>query len=143
MKTEVINDNAGCGFYGASWVPEEFRELYRDLKHVWCLETCSPKLRAGWSLENQTLGQCTITSFIVQDLYGGKVYGVPLPDGGFHCFNKVGEYIFDLTSEQFGGAPLDYTENYEQLREVQLGDAGKRERYELLKKLLKEYRESK
>ena len=143
MNNGLTDKNERLGFYGADSVPEEFRDLYRDLKHVWCLETCTPRLRPDWSMDNQTMGQCTITSFIVQDLYGGKVYGIPLSGGGFHCFNKVGEYTFDLTSEQFGDAKLDYTENYEQLREVQLADAGKRERYELLKKLLKEYQESK
>ncbi len=143
MKTETIGQAEHCGFYGAEVVPEEVRALYRDLMHVWCIETCSPRLRPQWSEENKTLGQCTITSFLVQDLFGGKVYGVPLPEGGFHCFNKVGDCIFDITSEQFGDADLDYTENYEQLRELQFADAGKRERYELLKKLLREYREKK
>ena len=143
MKTEYTDEKGCYGFYGAGSVPEEIRELYRDLQHVWCLETCSPRLRPGWSMANQTLGQCTITSFLVQDIYGGKVYGIPLPEGGYHCFNKVGGCIFDLTSEQFGDAELEYTENFEQFREVQLADAGKRERYELLKKLLKEYQETK
>ena len=133
----------GFNFYGAENVPEEIRELYRDLEHAWCRETCGPRYRPQWSEDNRTLGQCTITSFLVQDLFGGKVYGIPLPEGGYHCFNKVGEYTFDLTSEQFGNVKLDYTEDYEQLREEQLGDAGKRERYELLKKLLKEYQETK
>ena len=143
MKTETIDQAEHCGFCGAEVVPEEIRALYRDLMHVWCLETCSPGYRPKWSPENRTLGQCTITSFLVQDLFGGKVYGVPLPEGGFHCFNKVGDCIFDITSEQFGDAELEYTENYEQFRESQLADAGKRERYELLKKLLREYRERK
>ncbi len=143
MKTEAIDKTEHCGFYGAEAVPEEIRALYRDLMHVWCIETCSPRLRPQWSAENKTLGQCTITSFLVQDLFGGKVYGIPLPEGGFHCFNKVGECTFDITSEQFGDADLNYTEDYEQLREIQFADAGKRERYELLKKLLQDYREKK
>ena len=143
MRTEATNGKEPCGFYGAESVPEEIRELYRDLMHVWCIETCSPRLRPQWSEENKTLGQCTITSFLVQDLFGGKVYGIPLPEGGYHCFNKVGNCTFDITSEQFGDAELVYTEDYEQLREIQFADAGKLERYELLKRLLREYREKK
>ena len=143
MKTVPSDGNVTCGFYGADAVPAEICELYRDLMHVWCLETCGPRYKPQWSPENRTAGQCTITSFLVQDLFGGKVFGVPLPEGGFHCFNVIGDLTFDITSEQFGNAELEYTENYEQLREEQLGDPGKRERYELLKKLLKEYRESK
>ena len=68
---------------------------------------------------------------------------IPLPEGGYHCFNKVGDCTFDITSEQFGDAELVYTEDYEQLREIKFADAGKLERYELLKRLLREYREKK
>ncbi|MBQ6372358.1 MAG: hypothetical protein IJJ22_04480 [Oscillospiraceae bacterium] len=143
MKTEYSDEKGRYGFYGAEHAPREIRDLYLDLEHVWCLETCGPKYRPQWSPENPTAGQCTITSFLVQDLFGGKVYGVPLPEGGFHCFNKLGEFVFDLTSEQFRDVELEYTENFEQHREEQFGDAGKRERYELLKKLLEKYRESK
>ena len=143
MKTEYIDEKGRCGFYGAESVPEEIRELYRDLMHVWCIETCAPRLRPGWSEENRTLGQCSITSFLVQDLLGGKVYGIPLPEGGYHCYNQAGGYTFDLTSEQFGDEKLDYSDNPEQFREDHFADPGKFERYELLKKLLKEYRDSK
>ena len=143
MKAETSEVKRSCGFYGAETVPEEIRELYRDLMHVWCIETCAPRYRPVWSEENKTAGQCSITAFLVQDLLGGKVYGIPLPEGGFHCYNEVGDYTFDITSEQFGDTVLDYTNNPEQFREIQLADAGKRERYELLKKLLEEYRQSK
>ena len=139
----MIKENSGderCGFYGAEAVTCEIRELYRDLKHVWCAETCAPRMRRDWSPENPTLGQCSITSFLVQDLLGGTVYGVPLPEGGFHCYNAVGEYTFDLTSEQFGGEALSYENNPEQFRETHFADADKRARYELLKKRLLEYR---
>ena len=140
---EEIDRDALCGFYGAEAVPEEIRELYRDLKHAWCLETCAPRLRPSWSEDNPTWGQCSITSFLVQDLLGGKVYGVPLPEGGFHCFNAVGDYTFDLTSEQFGGEELDYDNRPEQLREVHFADADKFARYELLKERLRAYRAAK
>ena len=143
MKTKYIDEKGSYGFFGAESVPQEIRDLYLDLEHVWCLETCGPRYRPQWSPENRTAGQCTITSFLIQDLFGGKVYGVPLPEGGFHCFNKIGGCTFDITSEQFGDAALEYTEDFEQFREEQLSDAGKLERYELLKKLLKEYQESK
>ena len=140
MKNEEIRGDEGCGFYGAETVTEEIRDLYRDLKHVWCAETCAPRMRRDWSPENPTLGQCSITSFLVQDLLGGTVYGIPLPEGGFHCYNTVGDYTFDLTSEQFGEEKLCYENNPEQFREPQFADADKRARYELLKTRLWEYR---
>jgi len=105
------------------------RDLYDLMTDIWCEYSCAPRYRAQWSEENRTLGQCSITAFLVQDIYGGKVYGVPLEDGAFHCYNVVGDCVFDLTSEQFGDKVLRYTDNPEQLREVQLAPQEKRQRY--------------
>ena len=118
------------------------QDLYDVLSNVWCVETCATRMRHKWSPDNKTLGQCSITSFLVQDIFGGKVYGVPLKDGTFHCFNEVNGHIFDLTSEQFKGEKLEYTLNYEQSREAHFSKGDKYERYLLLTKklrLLKNY----
>ena len=50
----------------------------------------------------------------------------------------IGDFAFDLTSEQFGDEKLDYTDNPEQFREVHFAKEEKRLRYEFLKKRLKE-----
>ena len=109
------------------------REYYELLSEIWCAETCAPRMRSDWSPENKTLGQCSITAFLLQDLYGGKVFGVPLGDGNYHCFNVVGDCVFDLTSEQFGDKKLNYTDCPEQFRETHFAKEEKRQRYELLK----------
>ncbi len=109
------------------------RDYYDLLSEIWCAETCAPRMRSDWSPENKTLGQCSITAFLMQDLYGGKVYGVPLGDGNFHCFNVVGGCTFDLTSEQFGDVVLNYDNCPEQFREVHFAKEEKRGRYESLK----------
>ena len=114
------------------------RDYYDLLSDVWCPETCAPHMRADWNPENPTLGQCSITAFLLQDLYGGKVYGVPLPDGNYHCFNTVEGCTFDLTSEQFGDAALDYANCPEQFREVHFAKQEKHLRYALLKQKLLE-----
>jgi hypothetical protein len=114
------------------------RDYYDLLSDVWCPETCAPRMRADWNPENPTLGQCSITAFLLQDLYGGKVYGVPLPDGNYHCFNTVEGCTFDLTSEQFGDAALDYANCPEQFREVHFAKQEKHLRYALLKQKLLE-----
>ncbi len=44
--------------------------------------------------------------------------------------------LFDLTSEQFGGRVLNYTDCVEQDRAVHFAKTEKRERYELLKERL-------
>ena len=114
------------------------RDYYDLLTKVWCAETCAPRMRGNWTENNRTLGQCSITAFLLQDIYGGKVYGVPLGDGNYHCFNDVDGCVFDLTSEQFGNTVLDYTHCPEQERSVHFAKAEKRARYELLKEKLSE-----
>lgn len=112
------------------------RDYYDLLSEIWSADTCAPRMRDEWSPENKTRGQCSITAFLMQDLYGGKVFGVPLKDGNFHCFNAVGDCVFDLTSEQFGNVKLDYNNCPEQSRDTHFAKDEKRQRYELLKEQL-------
>ena len=109
------------------------RDCYDILSGIWCADTCAPRMRSDWTPENKTLGQCSITAFLIQDLFGGKVYGVALKDGNFHCFNAVDDCVFDLTSEQFGDMKLNYNDCPEQFREVHFAKEEKRLRYEKLK----------
>lgn len=115
---------------------ENPRALYDILSELWCAETCAPRMRADWTKDNMTLGQCSITAFLAQDIFGGKVYGILRPGGNYHCYNVVGDCAFDLTSEQFGDEVLDYENNPEQFREVHFAKEEKRLRYELLKEKL-------
>lgn len=135
-------------FYGwehadAPAVSEEYegirtpKDLYDALSDIWCEYTCAPRMRGNWSRENRTLGQCSITAFLAQDIFGGKVYGILREGGNYHCYNVVGDCIFDLTSEQFGDEVLSYENNPEQFREVHFAKEEKRERYEYLKAELK------
>ena len=115
------------------------RDLYDVLSEVWSAETCAPRMRKDWSEDNRTLGQCSVTAFLAQDIFGGKVYGIPLADGGFHCFNAVDGRFFDLTSEQFPGEKLSYRNQPEQQRYEHFRKEEKRQRYEQLKAALKAY----
>lgn len=108
-------------------------ELYDLLSGIWCAETCAPRMREKWTSENKTLGQCSITAFLAQDIFGGKVFGILREGGNYHCYNVVGNCVFDLTSEQFGGEKLCYENNPEQFREVHFAKEEKRMRYEFLK----------
>jgi hypothetical protein len=116
---------------------ENPRKLYDLLCQCWCAATCAPRLRNGWSDDNKTLGQCSITAFLAQDIFGGKVYGIKRSGGNYHCYNVVGDCIFDLTSEQFeksgDSKQLVYHDNPEQFREEHFKKVEKRERYEYLK----------
>lgn len=115
------------------------QDLYDALLHVWCADTCAPRMRQDWRPDNPTLGQCSVTAFLAQDIFGGRVYGVPLPDGNFHCFNQVDGCVFDLTGEQFGDEKLCYDGCPEQFRDVHFAREEKRLRYELLRRRLKAY----
>ncbi len=109
------------------------RQLYDMLSEVWCADTCAPRMRSCWTRENMTLGQCSVTAFLAQDIFGGDVYGILRPDGNYHCYNMVGDCVFDLTSEQFGDEALSYEDNPRQSREVHFAKEEKRLRYEYLK----------
>ena len=130
------------GFYG--WRTADLkdalgltpRDYYDLLAQLWSRDTCASRMRADWTPENPTLGQCSVTAFLMQDIYGGTVHGVALGDGNYHCFNVVGDLVFDLTSEQFGDRRLDYTGCPVQDRAVHFAKAEKRERYEALKRAL-------
>ncbi len=142
-----MSDTKQYNFYGweqadATAVSQQYSkiktpwDLYDALSEIWCADTCAPRMRHEWSSENKTLGQCSITAFLAQDIFGGKVFGILRPGGNYHCYNVVGDRVFDLTSEQFGDEILDYKENPEQFREVHFSKEEKRLRYEYLKEEL-------
>ena len=137
------------GFYGADTkavrpITKEFEKvkdqhhLYELLSGIWCEYTCAPRLRPEWSESNKTLGQCSITAFLVQDIFGGEVYGVPLANGGYHCYNVTQGVRFDLTSEQFGDEKLFFDDLHPQDRATHFADEEKRARYLYLREHLKE-----
>lgn len=111
-------------------------DLYDALSNIWCEYTCAPRMRDEWTKENMTLGQCSITAFLAQDIFGGDVYGILREGGNYHCYNVIGDCKFDLTSEQFGDEELDYDNNPIQLRENHFAKEEKRQRYEYLKREL-------
>ena len=108
-------------------------DYYDILSGIWCAETCAPRLKKNWSAQNKTMGQCSVTAFLIQDFFGGDVYGILRPGGNYHCFNVVEDCIFDLTSEQFGDEILDYSICTKQSREIHFASEEKKKRYEYLK----------
>ncbi|MCF0134470.1 MAG: hypothetical protein HUJ72_11445 [Blautia sp.] len=116
------------------------RDLYDLLVDIWCAETCAPRLRKNWSKENKTLGQCSITAFLVQDIFGGEVYAMRTGNG-LHCYNRIQDAVFDLTSEQFGEKAAELVYNCELLQDRESADHfqkdEKRARYVYLSEQLK------
>ena len=147
-----ISEESGMNYKFFGWegadvpaVTDEYKniktpvDLYDVLSEIWCAKTCAPRMRKDWTPDNKTLGQCSITAFLAQDIFGGKVYGILRPGGNYHCYNVIGDCVFDLTSEQFGDEVLSYENNPEQFREVHFAKKEKRLRYEYLKGELKRY----
>lgn len=86
----------------------------------------------GWSPTNPALGQCAVTSLVIQDLLGGQLLRGALP-GGSHYWNLLedGREV-DATRGQFDGdfAP---TEVQERAREYVLSFPETMSRYERLR----------
>ncbi len=114
------------------------RKLYDLLMKVWCAETCAPRMRDNWGKSHPTYGQCSITAFLAQDIFGGEVYCVLRDGGNYHCYNVIGDCVFDLTSEQFGDEKLSYENIPVQSREGHFAKEEKKLRYEYLKARLDE-----
>ena len=113
-------------------------DLFDVLQYCWTEQTCTERLRTKFSDKNKTAGQCAITSFLVQDIFGGDIYGLDTGRGK-HWYNVVDGIIFDLTSAQFGeeAKNLKYDLSFKlNSREDIWNQTGKKERYLLLKENL-------
>ena len=109
--------------------------LFEFLLGIWTKETCAPRLQNSWSKDEPTVGQCSVTAFVIQDIFGGDVYAVKLDNGDLHCFNVIKENIVDFTSEQLKNNEIIYNLNLPQNRETHFKNKEKFERYLQLKKL--------
>lgn len=119
-------------FFGQERATPEILRFYHDVQKAWCAETCGPLLRARWSADRPSLGQCSVTAFLAQEIFGERVFGYPV-NGYIHCYNEIDGCVYDFTSGQFGGQALCYEGNPEQFREEHFLREDKRQRYALLK----------
>lgn len=118
------------------------RKLYDLLSKCWGPESCSKRLAPKWNKDNKTLAQCSPTAYVVQDIFGGEVFGTPLNNGLTHSFNIIDGVIIDLTSEQFHGETVNYSIQIPLPRdEVFEREPEKKQRYLALKGKLDELAE--
>ena len=113
----------------------EIENLKQSLKNIWSKETCSPSLKDNWNKNNSSLGQCAITSLLVNDLYGGKIMRC-MTNCGSHYYNLINDKIIDLTVEQFLGEIPKYELGEERTREYLLSNEDTKNRYLILKSKL-------
>lgn len=118
-------------FFGMEYAPDALIDLYKRLPACWSIGSCSPSLRAEWSPEQPYIGQCFVTSLLVQDLFGGEIREIHFADGAIHYYNIVDGRVFDLTSEQFIGKVKSsiYDSGIPTDRAARLSDPIKAERY--------------
>ncbi len=82
-------------------------ELGDLIAGCWSHETCDETDAAKWSKDRASIGQCTSTAYVLNDLLGGKLLGaeVTMPDGlpqGHHYWNLLDSGLeIDLTLDQF------------------------------------------
>lgn len=115
------------------------QHFYGVVRSLWCEYSCTPRMRKDWRPDNPSVGNCSITAFLVQDYFGGEVRALPLGDGYVHCYNVIEGHIFDFTSEQFGDAALHYDDSDpEQSRQAHFSRTEKKLRYEYLRDKVRE-----
>lgn len=87
--------------------PLTLTELEQLIRSCWRSTTCDETDVARWSPEHPAIGQCTSTTYVLNDLLGGRLLGaeVTAPDGsgrGYHYWNLLDCGLeVDLTLEQF------------------------------------------
>ena len=86
--------------------------------------------------EDPAHNQCTVTSMVVQDYFGGEILALAMPGGGTHYLNLIGGNVVDFTSDQFTshGVQLDYSGAKSVPRSEVGVDGSAPERYVKLKK---------
>ncbi len=109
-----------------------FEELKIELEKAWSRETCYPGCQNEWNPNNKTLGQCAITSLIINDYLDGKIMKTIVNDIG-HYFNLIDNEVIDLTVDQFLGIIPNYKDSIEKTREYILENEDTNKRYTILK----------
>lgn len=95
-----------------------------------------------WNVNNPSLGQCAVTSCVMQDYFGEDILNsvVILPDGSTdsHYYNLINDEAVDLTKQQFPagssfseGQPK--TKGFASTRDYCLSYPSTRQRYNVLK----------
>ncbi len=70
-------------------------ELHAALKSAWSSESSS-----SWTAANPAKGQCSVTSLVTQDIFGGAILKTQTY-GGTHFYNIINGVRWDLTVSQF------------------------------------------
>ena len=110
-------------------------ELKEALASSWSRETCYPPQRDDWSKELPSLGQCAVTSLLLNDLMGGKIFFNP--EYNHYWIETEDGISIDLTIDQFGENVEIYSKSESSRESILEGKraeiAETKARYKLLK----------
>jgi ribosomal protein S18 acetylase RimI-like enzyme len=93
--------------------PLSIVNVLQSLKVSWSIHSSS-----RYSLINPALGQCAVSALVINDLFGGELVKVELPEGR-HFYNRLAGEKVDVTESQFIEPSLPYQEQKVTLEEVQ------------------------
>ena len=120
---------------------KKINRLETMLKSCYSKDTCYPKYKEKWNINNPTCGQCAITALIVQEYMGGTIHKIRIQNNETHYFNIINKNIYDFTKEQFclENIAIRYNPNELIRREQILEDENTSKRYKILKQKLEKY----
>ena len=73
----------------------KIEQMVKALSKSWSLESSSK-----WSKENPAMGQCGVSTLVVNDILGGEIRKTKLPEG-WHFYNIINGKRYDFTVSQF------------------------------------------
>lgn len=104
------------------------------IKACWIKETSNQPEK--WAATNPALGQCAVTSLIINELFGGIIIRGEMKNGQSHYWNLVGNDVIDLTKGQFNH-DLSFERIMQTPSEKLLSNSDTAKRFEILSKKLK------
>ena len=88
--------------------------VQRALRKAWSLSTSSL-----WTADNPAAGQCSVTSLLIRELFGGDLLKTPLPAGD-HFYNRIEGRRYHFTANQFD-QPIAYKDLPASRADAELG----------------------
>lgn len=109
---------------------KDIETLKQILLKCWSQKTCYPSMQKAWNQANPSIGQCAITSLLVQKYFGGQIKKCTIGSIS-HYYNEISGTVIDLTKEQFNKS-IEYKEPLIKTKDDILSNPDTKNRYELL-----------
>lgn len=88
---------------------EDLLDTIHRIRGAWTAETS--QLPEQWTKDRPSTGQCCVTSFILQTIYGGDLVRGVTSKGIVHYWNVIDGTTIDATRDQF-----DFDETFSEIQ---------------------------